>query len=280
MPERTLRRKAARFATTACAACSTQPAPAAGDRRALAEIRQAIVELKAEYPPLRPTRSPRICRERFDRPVSHHTVKQVLADEPLPVASAAALPALPRDPRSRSQRRLAVVALYLEGWSVTAIAGYLATSRATVYETLRALGRRRAGRGWPTGPRARSTRPRKVDLRAMAAIRRLQANPELGEFRIHAALAQQGIHLSPAHLRPHPGPAPRARRAAAGRGTAARAAADAVRRRSAGTSTGRSISATSRTTASATGKPVYVDLDPGELQPRHPGQRHLARART
>ncbi len=38
---------------------------------------------------------------------------------------------------------------------------------------------------------------RKVDLRAMAAIRRLQANPELGEFRIHAALAQRGIHLSP-----------------------------------------------------------------------------------
>src|SRR3954470_21185371 len=31
----------------------------------------------------------------------------------------------------------------------------------------------------------------------MAIVRRLQANPELGEFRIHAALAQQGIHLSP-----------------------------------------------------------------------------------
>jgi putative transposase len=31
----------------------------------------------------------------------------------------------------------------------------------------------------------------------MAAIRRLQANPELGAFRIHAALAQQGIHLPP-----------------------------------------------------------------------------------
>lgn len=31
----------------------------------------------------------------------------------------------------------------------------------------------------------------------MAAIRRLQANPELGEFRIHAALAQLGIDLSP-----------------------------------------------------------------------------------
>ena len=32
---------------------------------------------------------------------------------------------------------------------------------------------------------------------AMAAIRRLQANPELGEFRIHAAIEQLGIHLSP-----------------------------------------------------------------------------------
>jgi hypothetical protein len=31
----------------------------------------------------------------------------------------------------------------------------------------------------------------------MAAVRRLQANPELGEFRIHAALAQRGIDLSP-----------------------------------------------------------------------------------
>jgi putative transposase len=46
----------------------------------------------------------------------------------------------------------------------------------------------------PFGPRHPA---RKVNLRAMAAIRRLQANPELGEFRIHAALQQLGIHLSP-----------------------------------------------------------------------------------
>jgi transposase InsO family protein len=37
----------------------------------------------------------------------------------------------------------------------------------------------------------------KVDLRAMAAIRRPQQNPGLGEFRVHAALALEGIHLSP-----------------------------------------------------------------------------------
>ena len=85
---------------------------------------------------------------------------------------------------------------YLDGWSAKAIAGYLETSRATVYDILR----RWAEEGWP-GLADRPLGPRhpahKVDLRAMAAVRRLQGNPELGEFRIHAALAQQGIHLSP-----------------------------------------------------------------------------------
>jgi putative transposase len=37
----------------------------------------------------------------------------------------------------------------------------------------------------------------KVDLKAIDAVRRLQKNPNLGDFRIHAALAQIGIHLSP-----------------------------------------------------------------------------------
>jgi hypothetical protein len=36
-----------------------------------------------------------------------------------------------------------------------------------------------------------------VTLKAIEAIRRLQQNPHLGEFRIHAALAQIGLHLSP-----------------------------------------------------------------------------------
>ena len=31
----------------------------------------------------------------------------------------------------------------------------------------------------------------------MREVRKLQENPELGEFRIHAALAQMGIDLSP-----------------------------------------------------------------------------------
>jgi hypothetical protein len=37
----------------------------------------------------------------------------------------------------------------------------------------------------------------KLTLRAMDVVRRLQQNPNLGEFRVYAALAQVGIHLSP-----------------------------------------------------------------------------------
>ncbi len=38
---------------------------------------------------------------------------------------------------------------------------------------------------------------RKTDLRVINEVSKLQENPELGEFRIHAALLQLGIKLSP-----------------------------------------------------------------------------------
>ena len=201
VPARTLRRKSARFAAAGMRslfAVEDEAEDAAPDRRVLPlGIRRAIVALKAEYPPLGPFAIARICRHRFDRPVSYHTVRQVLAAEPAPLP----LPSARRFRRYHDEpdpvaRRNAVVTLYLDGWRPTAIAGYLATSRQTVHEVLR----RWDAEGWPgladrpLGPRQPT---RKVDLRAMAAIRRLQANPELGEFRIHAALAQQGVHLSP-----------------------------------------------------------------------------------
>lgn len=94
------------------------------------------------------------------------------------------------------ERRLAIVSLHAEGWSVKAIAGYLKINRDTVYKALRRwLEEGEAGledkkRGRPKGVS-------KVDLKAIDAVRRLQKNPHLGEFRVHAALAQVGIHLSP-----------------------------------------------------------------------------------
>lgn len=198
VPARTLRRKVARFAATGMRSLFEPEEPPQPDRRVLPlGIRRAIVDLKAEYPPLGPFEIARICQHRFDRPVSYHTVQEVLAAEPAPLP----LPSARRFPPYHAiadpvARRNAVVTLYLDGWRPTAIAGYLETSRPTVYEVLR----RWDAEGWPgleDRPRGPQHPARKVDLRAMAAIRRLQANPELGEFRVHAALAQQGILLSP-----------------------------------------------------------------------------------
>ena len=94
------------------------------------------------------------------------------------------------------ERRMVIVKLHAEGWSVKAIAGYLRITRDTVYKTLRSwieegeAGLEDKKRGRPKGVS-------KVDLKAIDAVRRLQKNPNLGEFRVHAALAQIGIHLSP-----------------------------------------------------------------------------------
>jgi putative transposase len=196
VPERTLRRKATRFDAHGMRSLFELDPPPVGDKRRLPpEVRRVILELKAEHPAFGLREIARICREQFDRPVGHHAVERVLERESLPI-----LP--PRRFRRYGEiadpieRRRAVVTLYLDGWSAKAIAGYLETSRPTVYDVLR----RWAEEGWP-GLADRSHAPhrpaRKVDLRAMVAIRRLQANPELGAFRIHAALLQQGMRLSP-----------------------------------------------------------------------------------
>ena len=195
--ERTLRRAVARFETAGMRSLfdPDPPLPNTDRRRLPLGIRAAIVGLKADYPVLKPFEIARICRERFDRAVSYHTIQQVLASDPLPILRPRRFPRY-HDIADPVQRRKAIVDLYLEGWSVKAIAGYLETSRPTVYDALR----RWVAEGLP-GLVDRSRAPRhharKVDLKAMVAIRRLQANPELGAFRIHAALAQLGIDLSP-----------------------------------------------------------------------------------
>jgi len=194
--ERTLRRKAERFDAVGMASLFETTVPATTDRRALpAEIRQAILALKAEYVPLRPNEIATICQQRFHRPVSHHTVRAVLTDAAAPAPAARRFPRY-RDIAGPVERRLAVVRLYLEGWNIASIAGYLATKRDRVYAALR----RWFAEGLPglaDQSRAPKHPARKVDLKALAAIRRLQANPELGGFRVSAALEQQQIFLSP-----------------------------------------------------------------------------------
>jgi transposase len=153
------------------------------------ELWQFIVELKAEYAALRPYEISAICYVRFGRRPSPHTVARIVAEDPL----------TRRFPPYHEigdpvQRRLAIIRLHAEGWRVSRIAGYLQTSRPTVYATLRRWIAEQF-RGLADQSRAPKRPSRKVDLRALAIVRPLPQNPELGEFRVHAALKQLGIEL-------------------------------------------------------------------------------------
>jgi len=79
--------------------------------------------------------------------------------------------------------------LHAEGWSVTQIAAYLQTSRPTVYTTLRRWIQEQE-HGLADRSHARHRHALKTDLHAMTTIQKLQEHPELGEFRVHAALKQ------------------------------------------------------------------------------------------
>lgn len=157
-------------------------------------IRRLIVDLKAEHPALSLGEVARVCYVRFGRRPSKRTVKRVLAEEPAPLRMVRRF-----DPYHEigepGERRMAVVRLHAEGWTAKAIAGYLKTSKPTVY---RALKRwiEEGVEGLEDRPKGRPAGVRKVDLRAIEAVRRLQENPNLGAFRVHAALRQMGIDLS------------------------------------------------------------------------------------
>jgi putative transposase len=165
------------------------------DKRALpVAIRQAIVQLKAEYPPFRPNELATICEVRFERRPSSHTIQKILATEPTPAEVVRRFP-LYAEMAAPSERRGAILRLHSEGWNVASIAGYLSTTRRRVYETMK--------RWWEEGPVGLEDKApiphqptTKINLWAMNEVRKLQVNPELGAFRIHAALKQLGIHLS------------------------------------------------------------------------------------
>ncbi len=195
--ERTLARKADLFDATGMASLfdhKTAATPA--DRRQVpADIRQRVLTLKGEYPAFRPREIAAICRRRDDCRIDHKTVQRILATHPLP-AGVKRRYAPYGQMRDGQERRRAIIDLYFDGWNIASIAGYLETNRPRVYATLyRFFSEDFAG--LPDKSRAPKQPARKVDLQAMAAVRRLQANPELGEFRIHAALKELGIHLSP-----------------------------------------------------------------------------------
>lgn len=69
------------------------------------------------------------------------------------------------------------------------------TSRPTVYTTLQRW-IEEGVKGLADKSSSPKSPPGKIDLAALNAVRKLQVNPDLGEFRIHAALLRLGIKLS------------------------------------------------------------------------------------
>ncbi len=158
------------------------------------EIRRAIRALKAEHPPLNLREIATICDLRFGRSVSHHTVKRVLAEGPVVLAPVRRFPPY-QENADPAERRLAIIRLHSEGWNKASIAAYLRCSRVTVHETLKRWVAEGIA-GLDDKSHARKDGPHKVDMAVMARVRELAKNPELGAFRLYAALTQVGIHLS------------------------------------------------------------------------------------
>lgn len=158
-------------------------------------MRQAMVDLKAEYPAFTPNELATIGYVQFGRRLSRQTVQRILVEGPPSSRRERRYP-LYVEIADPAERRLAVIRLHAEGWSISSIARYLDVSRPTIYQILR-----RWVEEGVQGLEDKSCAPkspnRKVTLGAMQEVKQLQRNPELGEWRIHAALKRLGIHLSP-----------------------------------------------------------------------------------
>jgi putative transposase len=107
------------------------------DRRLLPlSLRQLIVDVKAGYPAFRLGEIAQICFVASGRRLNPHAIQRILATGPEPRQTWRRYPRYSNilDP---AERRLAVIRLHSEGWTVTCIAGHLHTTRRTVYLTLR-----------------------------------------------------------------------------------------------------------------------------------------------
>jgi putative transposase len=162
------------------------------------EMRQFIVDLKAEHGGFRTHEIATICFVRFGRKPSDHTVQRVLADGPRPDVTTRRYPPYAQiaDPY---QRRRAIVDLHAEGWSNTTISAYLQTPRHRVYEVLKRWATE-GHAGLDDRPSSAPHNPaRKVTMHSINEVRKLaEDSPELGAYRVRAALEQIGIHLSQA----------------------------------------------------------------------------------
>jgi transposase len=198
VPRRTLSRKAdefERFGMRSLFASKEQGGERETSKTLPSYLRQLIVNLHFELPTMSWREIADICFIQYSRKPSHHSGKHIATSHPAPSLSVRRYQPwhLIADP---AERKLAVVRLHSEGWTVTSIAEYMQCSRRTIYDTLERWAEEGV-EGLEERSRARK-QPRKATLSVRNEIRKLQANPLLGEWRMHAALSRMGIEVSPA----------------------------------------------------------------------------------
>ena len=165
-------------------------------RKLPSNIRRLIVDLKAEYPPFNLNEIANIVGACFGRKPDVRSVKRVLEEEALPLKLERSYPRYHEmEAASPGRGRAAVVELRVDGWSAKAIAGHLGMGRSTVYKVLGRF-KEEGAEGLADKPYGRPAGVRKVTLAAIEEVRKLAQNPELGAFRVHAALKQKGFELS------------------------------------------------------------------------------------
>jgi len=197
VPQRTLARKADEFERLGMRSLFSSEEHGGARESSLtlpAEIRQLIVDLHYEMPTMSWREIAEICYIRHGRRPHHKHVKRI--------ATAGSQPSLQarryrpwHEISDSAERKLAVIRLYSEGWSVTSIASYLVTSRHTVYDTLQRWADEGVA-GLDAKPKTNKG-VRKATLKIKNEIRKLQENPLLGEYRVHTALLRMGIEVSP-----------------------------------------------------------------------------------
>ena len=99
------------------------------------DVQRLILNLKSEYPPMRDNEIATICYVRFGNRPHGRSVRRVLEANPTAIRMFRRFKPY-HEIEGIIERRLAIVTLHAEGWNVKSIAGYLKTSRPTVYRTL------------------------------------------------------------------------------------------------------------------------------------------------
>jgi putative transposase len=198
VPQRTLSRKAdefERYGMQSLFLSGEQGGARETGKTLPPEIRKLIVDLHVELPTMSWREIAEVCSIRYGRRPDHKSVKHIATATPPPSLQSRRYQPWHQIP-DPAERKLAAIRLHAEGWSITSIAEYLATSRHTIYDTLQ--------RWTEEGVAGLDVKPktnkgvRKATLSVRNEIRKLQENPLLGEWRVHTALLRMGIEVSPA----------------------------------------------------------------------------------